>query len=437
MEGVSGVRWSRGVRPGAPGSRTTRLELFYDLVFVFAFIKVTSLTAANPTSRGLAQGLIVMALLWWAWAGFAALGNVVRTDQGVLPFVAFTTMAAAFVFILAMPQAFRGSLGGLPGPLVFAVCYFIVRAVPVAVFGWLARGDRELRRRFLLVMGRGLVVGVLVLGAALVPQRLASEPGEIGLRLLLWLAALAVDYTAALSLRGSGWTVMSAGHWAERHAQIVLVALGETIIALGLGTGFAAELPLSWSVIIAATCGVAVVAGLWWAYFDTFALALEQALHRTRDPLVRAVLARDAYTYLHLPLVAGPVLLALGLKGLLDGTAEPDVPFGGARLPGFDLLVLYGGVGVYLLTLVVLGWRVLRLSRWPTLACVVLLGALSPVAARLPELAALGLLTVVVLATVVVQTTVDAGLRRRVREVALAEQLATEAEQTTWRGRHL
>ncbi|MGC5051944.1 low temperature requirement protein A [Micromonospora sp. DT48] len=437
MDGIGRVRWSRGLRPGAPGSRPTRLELFYDLVFVFAFINVTTLTAANPTPRGLAQGLVVLALLWWAWAGFAALGNMVRTDQGVLPFVAFSTMGGAFLFILAMPQAFRQTTGGLPGPLLFAVCYCVVRAVPVAVFGWLARSDAELRRGFLGVLVRGLVVGTLVLAAALVPQRLTDDPGEAWLRLVLWCVALVVDYTAALALRGTGWTVVSAGHWAERHALIVLVALGETIIALGLGGDSVAELPLTWPVLVAALLSVAVVAGLWWAYFDTLAAALEQALHRAREPSVRAVLARDAYSYLHLPLVAGPVLFALGLKGLLGGVAGPHVPLGGARFAGFDLLVLYSGVALYLLTLVGLGWRVLRLVRWPTLVGFAVLGVAFPVAARLSELAALALLAVTVLVAVAVQTLVDARLRQRVREAVLAEQLAAEAEQTSWRGRHL
>ena len=436
MDGVSGVRWSRGVRPGAPGSRATTLELFYDLVFVFAFIRVTTLTADNPTPRGLVQCLIVLGLLWWAWTGFAVLGNVVRADQGVLPFVAFATMAAAFVFALAMPQAFReGPPGGLPGPLVFAVCYFLVRASQVAIFGWLARGDRELRRRFLLVVGRGGVVGALVLAAALLPQSLFGGPGVIGLRLTLWVAALLVEFGTALALRGSGWTVLSAGHWAERHALIVLVALGETIIGLGLGGGFAGGSPLSWRVIGAALLAVAVVAALWWAYFDTMALALEQALHRTRDRLARAVLARDAYTYLHLLLVAGPVLFALGLKGLLGGRAGPAGPDG--ELPPFELVVLYGGVAIYLIALAALGWRVLRVLRWPTVAAVVVLAGLAPVVAWLPELAALGLLTVVVVAAIVVQTVVDAPLRRGVRETAWAEQLASESEQTSWRGRHL
>lgn len=426
------------MQPSAPGSRATRLELFYDLVFVFAFIQVTTLTAGNATPRGLVQCLVVLGLLWWAWSGFVVIGNLVRTDQGVLPFVAFATVAGAFVFTLAMPQAFRSQPGGLSGPLVFAMCYFLVRALQVAVLGWLASGDRERRRRFVVVLvsSRGLLVGGLVLAAALLPQRLAGETWEIGLRLTLWIVALVVEYGTALFLSGTGGTLLSAGHWAERHAQIVLVALGETIIALGLGAGFVVELPLNWLVIISGLLGVAVVAALWWAYFDTLALALEQALHRTREPKARSALARDAYTYLHLPLVAGPILFALGLKRLLTGTAEPVNP-AGDLLPGFELLVLHGGAALYLLTLVALGWRALRVWRWPTIAGVAVLVLLLPVAARVPELAALGLLTAVVLTTIVAQTVVDAPLRRQVREVAMAEQLAAEAEQTTWRGQHL
>ncbi|MGN9775674.1 low temperature requirement protein A [Micromonospora sp. H33] len=436
MESVRGTPWPRGVQPSAPGSRATRLELFYDLVFVFAFLNVTTALAGNPTARGLTQGLLVLALLWWAWTGFAVLGNLVRTDQGVVPFVGFAATAAAFVFALAMPKAFRDLPGGLPGPLVFAVCYFVIRVSQVAVFGWMVRYERSRFRRFLPVVPVLAATGFLLV-AAVLPQRFADDRVEQVVRLALWLAAIGVEYGSGLVLPGTGWTVLSAGHWAERHVLIVLVALGETIIALGIGPGFTTGLSLSWPVIIAALLGIAVVAALWWAYFDTLALACEQALHRTRDPGTRAALARDAYTYLHLVLVAGIILLALGLKGLLEEGADPSTPTGGLPLPGSDQLALYGGVALYLLGLVALGRRVLGTVRWPSVAAVVLLAALVPVAAPLPELLALSVLAVATVATVVGQTVVDAPLRRDVREVALREQLASEAEQTAWRRHHL
>ncbi|WP_406105096.1 low temperature requirement protein A [Micromonospora globbae] len=437
MESVGGPRWSRAIQPSAPGSRATRLELFYDLVFVFAFLNVTTVTAGNPTPRGLAQCLVVLALLWWCWTGFAALGNVVRTDQGVVPLLGFATVGAAFLLAVALPQAFVDRPGGLSGPLVFAVCYFLVRASQVGIFGWVSRHDPALRRRWLVLAVPVVVATGLIIAAALLPQSALGVQVTVGVRLGLWTAALAVEYGLGVVLRGTGWTVVSAGHWAERHALIVLVALGESIIALGLGPGFVAGLPLTWSVVVAAIFGIAVVAGLWWTYFDTLSLAMEQTLHRTRERDTRLTLARDAYTYLHLPLVAGIILFALGLKGLLAEGTDPALPRQRVPLPGFDLLALYGGVALYLASLVALSRRVLARTRWPSVGAVGLLAVLIPVAAGLPELVTFGLLALATVAATVVQTVVDAPLRRHVRQVALEEQVASEVEQTVWRGRHL
>lgn len=421
----------------APGSRATRLELFYDLIFVFAFLNVTTATAADRTARGLVQCLVVLALLWWCWSGFAVLGNLIRTDQGIVPLVGFVTMAAAFVLALSLPKAFVDRPGGLYGPLVFAAGYFLVRVGETSIFLWLGRRDRDVRRRWRMLALPVVLATSLIVVAALVPQRLFDGAAEGFVRLALWLAALAVEYGAGLALRGTGWTVLSAGHWAERHGQIVLVALGEAIIALGLAPGGSVVLPLTWPVLIAAVLGVAVAASLWWAYFDTLALGMEQALHRTRDPDARAAMARDAYTYLHLPVIIGIILFALGLKGLIHEGADPHTPSWGVPLPGFDLLALYGGVALYLLALIVLGRWLLAAPRWPTIGGIVLLIVLVPVAAALPELFALALLALAAALAVGAQTVVDTRRRRSVRQVALEEQLAVEEEQTRWRGHHL
>ncbi|MGC4819972.1 low temperature requirement protein A [Micromonospora sp. DT63] len=421
----------------APGSRATRLELFYDLIFVFAFLNVTTATAADRTVRGLVQCLVVLALLWWCWSGFAVLGNLIRTDQGIVPLVGFVTMAAAFVLALSLPKAFVDRPGGLYGPLVFAAGYFLVRVGETSIFLWLGRRNRDVRRRWRMLALPVVLATSLIVVAALVPQRLFDGAAEGVFRLALWLTALAVEYGAGLALRGTGWTVLSAGHWAERHGQIVLVALGEAIIALGLAPGGTAALPLTWPVLIAAVLGVAVAASLWWAYFDTLALGMEQALHRTRDPDARAAMARDAYTYLHLPVIIGVILFALGLKGLIHEGAAPHTPSWGVPLPGFDLLALYGGVALYLLALIVLGRWLLAAPRWPTIGGIVLLLVLVPVAGALPELFALALLALAAALAVGAQTVVDTRRRRRVRQVALEEQLAVEEEQTRWRGQHL
>ena len=436
--GSGGLRWTRGVRPGAPGTRTSRLELFYDLVFVFAFLTVTSLTASEPTARNLVGALLVLCLLWWCWTGFAALGNAVRTDQGVLPVVGFVTVAATFLLALSMPGAFVDRPGGLNGPLFFAGCYFLVRACQLAVFGWVAWPERDRRRRWLVLALLPVAAAALLVTAAVAPQRLLTGDGAQGLlRLGLWLAALLVEYVAGVLLGRAYWVVVSAGHWAERHALIVLVALGESIIALGFGHKFVSELPLTWPVVAAAVLGIAIASALWWAYFDTLALAVEQALHRTREPVARARLARDAYTYLHLPMVTGIIFFALGLKDLLAEIADPASPSRGVPLGGFWVMVLHGGVALYLLALAGVGWRALRGVRWAPLVAVAVLAALSPVSVGVPELDALALLAVVAVVSTVVQTVLDGPRRRRTRQVALEEQLAGEAEQSRWRGEHL
>ncbi|SCF41781.1 low temperature requirement protein A [Micromonospora mirobrigensis] len=431
------IRWSRGVRPGAPGTRTTRLELFYDLVFVFAFLSVTSLTATAPTPVNLYRCLLVLALLWWCWTGFARLGNGVRADQGVLPLVGFLTIAATFLLVVSIPGAFVDRPGGLPGPLVFAGCYFVIRGVQLAVF---ARVDREdpARRRYLLVrLALVLAATTLLVVAGTVPQRLADRPTATAVQLALWTVALLVEYVGGVTLGRSWWVVVSAGHWAERHALMVLIALGETIIALGLGAKFFTDLPLTGPVAAAAVLGIAIAAMLWWAYFDTVAFALEQALHHARDPVARFRLARDGYTFLHLPMIAGVIFFALGLKDLLAEAADPSSPSWGVPLGGFWITVFYGGVGLYLLSVCGCAYLAFRSVRWPLLLGVLVLAGVAPLAAPLPELVTLVLLAVLVLAVVAAETLSEDGRRRQVRQLALAEQYAAEEEQSRWRRDHL
>jgi low temperature requirement protein LtrA len=179
-----------------------------------------------------------------------------------------------------------------------------------------------------------------------------------------------------------GWRI-SPEHFVERHGLIVIIALGESIFAIGIG---AAGLPLDAGVIGAALLGVAVAAALWWSYFDWFAFVAEARLAELTGA-ERAALARDAFSYLHLPMVAGIVLFALGLKTTLAHVDEPL-----ATIPAIGL---YGGVALYLLAHVVLrlriggGW-----GRGRPVATVVLLGLIF-VAQEVPSLVALALVAVV------------------------------------------
>ncbi|MBQ1045137.1 MULTISPECIES: low temperature requirement protein A [unclassified Micromonospora] len=423
------------MRRSAPGSRTTPVELFYDLVFVFAFLSVTTLTASVLTPVNLYRFLLVLALLWWSWTGFARLGNAFRADQGVLPLVGIVTVAATFLLVLSTPSAFANRDGWLPGPLVFAGCYFVIRTAQLTVFAWADRADPARRRGLRIRFLAPTVATALLVVAGILPGRLPQERFAVGLQLALWTLALLVEYLSGAILGQQWWVVVSAGHWAERHALIVLVALGESIIALGLGPK--RGLPLTGPVAVAALLGVVIVATLWWAYFDTLSFALEQALHQARDRAVRLRLARTVYTFLHLPMVAGIILFALGLKDLLAEATSPATPAWGPPLGAFWAGILFGGVGLYLLSIAGCWWLAERRVRRPLLVTVLLLVAAVPAVARLHELNALVVLAVLTVAGVIWETRAEDGDRRRVRQLALEEQIAAEAEQSRWREQHL
>ncbi|KKJ93920.1 low temperature requirement protein A [Micromonospora sp. HK10] len=423
------------MRLAGPGARTSRVELFYDLVFVFAFLNVTSLTATLASPANLYRCLLVLALLWWTWSSSVRVGNAIRADEGALPVAGFVTIGATFLLSLSVPSAFVDRPGGLSGPLVFAVSYLVIRLTQIAVFGWVERIDPVQHASLLPRVLLPTATTVLLIVAGTAPARLPDQRFAVPLQLSLWTVALVVEYAGGTILARRWWVVTSAGHWAERHALMVLVALGESIIALGLGpkTG----LPLTGSVAVAALLGIAIVVAFWWAYFDTLADGLEQALHRARDPAVRRRLARNVYTFLHLPLITGEILFALGLKDLLAEVADPATPAWGVPLGGFWAAVFFGGVILYLLSLIGCALVALREVRWPLVVTVVVLAVTAPLVAPIPELAALALLALITTAGVIVETFREDGWRRQVRHLALEERLAVEAEQSRWRRQHL
>ncbi|NYF54223.1 low temperature requirement protein A [Micromonospora purpureochromogenes] len=426
---------NRLVSWGGPGTRVTRLELFYDLVFVFAFLNVTTLAAADLTARRLVEAMFVLALLWWCWTGFAAVGNMLRADRGVMPLVGFSTMAAVFVLALTTAVAFRDEPGGLYGPWVFSLAYlatWVVRVV--ALWSTVGRG-RAPQARSMLLTARTMGGAVIIVIAASVPQRVVPDSAVEDVRLGLWAFALLVEYAGGLVLPRTGWRLRSVGHWAERHALIVLVALGESVIALGISSTSRAGRPIGIPVIAAAVFGIAIIAALWWLYFDVLAFAVEQVLHGVRGH-TRIPMARDVYTYLHLPLIVGIILFALGLKEVMAGVIQDPSSASREELGGLVLLVLYGGVILYLVALVAIQLRVFRRLDRVLTAAAVLLVLLFPAAYRLPVLTTLSLLTAAVVVVVLVQLWATREVRGRVRETALDEQAALEAEANSWRRRH-
>jgi low temperature requirement protein LtrA len=395
----------RRARIQAVGERSavTPLELFFDLVFVFALTQVTAIMAVDGAgARELVRGVLVVAILWWCWVGYSWLSSVVQADEGMMRLALLAAMATMFISALTIPEAFDDLPGGLAGPVVFAACYFFFRMLHLAVFWVSAAGDAGLRAQ--LVRFAPAVVG----GTTLL--LIASQTSGM-LQTWLWVAALVVDYAGTMLGGASGWRLHSAGHFSERHGLMVIVALGESIVSIGIGVE---KLPISWPIIVAAVLGLALAAAMWWAYFDVTALLAERALAALRGEH-RARLARDAYSFLHLPMIIGIILASLGLKKVLGNVGGDDGHTLADPIYGVPAIALCGGVAVYLLGHVAFKWRVLRQMLWPRPVAVVVLLALIPLAALMPALLTLGLVTAVMAAVIGYETIRFAEIREQVR----------------------
>lgn len=423
---------SRPLERAAPGAKVTRLELFYDLVFVYAFLNVTTVTAERLGPAALLKSMLVLALLWFAWSTFAMLGNAVRTDEGIGPLLGFATMAAVFLIGVTIPEAFGDDdPNDLPGGLVVAGGYLLIRGLQVVAFWYASRGDPQLTRRWRRLTVPILVATAMLVLASLASPRLFEGGAQFAARVVLWVLAIGVEYGANFLNRAEGLTVVSVSHWAERHAQILLIAIGESIISLGIGPGLQFRLPLSWAILSAAALGIAVIAALWWAYFDALAIAAEQVLHGVHGT-ARLALARDGYTYLHLPMIAGVILLSLGLKEVLAVIAED----GTGALDLTHRYLLYGGVVLYFLALLAFQLRTVRSMDWFQVIPIVLSSALGVVPHRFPALLDLLMLAALTAGLQAVQTLRSRQPRRRLRRLKLEEQRALEAGETEWRRRH-
>ena len=279
---MSNVRHPR-LQAVAEEDRVTQIELFFDLVFVFAITQVTALMADDLTARGVLRGLLVLSLLWWCWVGYAWLGNVVRADEGLGRVTMFAGMAAMFVMALSVPEAFVDNPdGGLSGPVVFAFAYLAVRLLHLTIF-WLAAGsnlDSGLQGQLIRFAPSVLGSTALLLVASQLEGRAQT---------LTWVAVIVVDLGGTLLAGASGWRLNSAAHFAERHGLIIIIALGESIVAIGQGV---AREPISWPVIAASVLGLTVASCLWWAYFDVISLIAERVLRRAQGEVAHAARAR-------------------------------------------------------------------------------------------------------------------------------------------------
>jgi len=378
------------------GERVTSLELFFDLVFVLALTQCTALMARTPTWEGLLKGVLVLGVLWWSWAGYAWLTSIVDPEEGSVRLAMFAAMAAFLVAALCVPRAFGADA------LLFACAYAAVRSAHIALFMLASRDDPALRRSVV-----GLAASTAIGVALLVGASFAGG----GLQLGIWGLALLLDVGEPLLFGADGWKLVP-GHFAERHGAIIIIALGESIVAIGAGTSAGVDA----GVIAAAVLGIVVAGALWWLYFDVVAIVAARRLAKAAEGRERNGVARDSYSYLHFPMVAGIALVAVGLKKTL---AHVDDPLG--LVPAAAML---GGGVLYLLAHVAFRWRNIHTLNRQRLLCAGLLGALllAEVALKPPALATLAALAALLGALILYEALRFAELRDRIRH-----QLARES----------
>ncbi len=337
------------------------LELFFDLVFVLGFTQCTALMAAQPNWEGIGRGMLVLAMLWWAWVSYAWLTSVVEPEEGGVRTAMFAAMAALLVVALCVPEAFGDRA------LAFAIAYGVVRAGQIALYVLASRENPNLRRSVVgLAISTAIGIGLLV-GASFL-----EGAGQEA----LWVVAILLDWGGPALFGVAGWQLVP-GHFAERHNLVIILALGESIVALGVG----AEIDLTAAVISTAVLGIALAAALWWIYFDVVALVTARRLTLAAEGAQRNALARDSYSYLHFPMVAGIILSALGLEETLAHFDDP--------LDGEHAFALLGGIAIYLLAHVALRLRNARTLNRQRLALALALFALIPAAMSVPALATL------------------------------------------------
>jgi low temperature requirement protein LtrA len=380
-------------RDAGERQRATALELFFDLVFVFAITQVSHLLLDDLSWNGVGQALLALLVVWWAWNYTTWVTNELDPDSVAVRLLLIGLMLASLLMAVAIPQAFaeRG--------LLFAGSYVAIQVGRHAFLTFVTAEARTIERER---AGR-ILTWFVVAGVFWIAGGLAD--GE--LRWALWLVALAIDYAAPLALfwvprrqhlASTTWQVETA-HFAERFQLFVIIALGETIVLTGSTT---AGLDLDTARIVAFGLAFLSTAALWWLYFDYVARIAERRLELAAD---RTTLARDAFTYLHVAIVAGVILSAVGDELVI---AHPtDV------LPGAEVATVVAGPALYLLAHVALRLRmtgtisVKRLSG--ALACV----AVGGVGTFVPGLVVLALLVTVLVAVIAAEQL--AAARRRAR----------------------
>ena len=293
-----------GARSAPPGQPVTFVELFFDLVFVFAVTELTGVLRASDDATGVARSVIIFWLLWWGWTQFTWSLNAADTSRHGIAGATLGAVLVAYAMATAVTDAFG------PTGWWFALPYVALRAVGLAIYIWVASEDEGRRVAVIGFTVRSTWgIAAVLIGAALDPTP----------RLALWALAIVLDFAAAAMGGNRQSYGVDPPHFIERHALFVILALGESLIAVGAPVPGAEKTA---SLVAAALIGVALVCLLWWTYFAHIKPAVEDAIHGAALPDV-STLARDVYSLLHFPVLCGIVAIAAAAE---EAIAHPDEP---------------------------------------------------------------------------------------------------------------
>jgi low temperature requirement protein LtrA len=386
--------------------RATTLELFYDLVFVFAITQVSHLLLDHLTWEGAGQALLVLLVVWWAWNYTTWVTNELDLDAVVVRLLLIGLMLASLLMAVAIPQAFGDHA------LLFAGSYVAIQVGRHSFLTFAAAPSGTIEREragqiltWFVAAGALWIAGGLLDGAA---------------RTALWLAALTVDYAAPLAvfwvpgrprLSHATWEVETA-HFAERFQLFVIIALGESIVLTGATT---TSLELDTATVLAFALAFLGTAALWWLYFNYVVTIAQRRLELARD---RTRLARDAYTYLHVVIIAGVIVSAVGNELVIAHPTE--------ELPGEEVAAVVAGPALYLFAHAALRLRMSGTVSGKRLGGALACVAIGGVGAFAPALVVAALL-VAVLVTVIVAEHVAAARRRARGEPSPLERLEASA----------
>jgi low temperature requirement protein LtrA len=304
--------------PAQTSIRVSTLELFFDLVFVFTITQLAETLAEHLTLATLGNVMLILFVVWWMYSGYAWLTNAVAPNSTTRRTLLLTGMAGFLVMALAIPEAF-GEYGWL-----FGVSYLVVNLVHSALFQQAGQAARVAMR---VITPMNILAALLVLAGGFLP-----EP----YRHLCWIAAPIIQVLAGYVHRIEMHSIV-AGHFVERHGLVVIIAIGESIISIGVGFH---GVHLGLGAILVAVLGLCIAYYLWWYYFAGDDARSERVLAGTSDPFRRARLALNAWGYAHYLMLLGIVVLSVGIKKTV-GHAFEELHWGQA-------VALGGGVALYI-----------------------------------------------------------------------------------------